>query len=390
MTTRLLSCASPDLSADEPAHCQHPGLSRPCRRPRSLRPPTRCRRKLYSHQFHGHLYDGSPGCSDLFFVISGIVISTVTVGKFGSPRSALTFLYHRFARIYPIFWFYFAIVLAIYLHSPSTINGAAGHHVDLLRSFFLIPNKYANLLGPAWSLSYEVYFYLVFFLLLLLATEHIAPIVYCLWGGAIILCSLTFPAPSTPLLRLVTSPFIIEFLAGCLLFQIYHRFALHPRAGKILLLFSLVWLTAAIVWTRIVRGSFTDYGENAPWERIAFFGTFAFLFLLGAMELERSSRVRFARPFEALGDLSYSIYLSHLMVVQLFGRSIRWFAPHLPFAIFIVDALAIPSVILVGFLSYTRIERPLMRFFYMRSPKPKLQPSQPEQSHGAGRVARSR
>src|ERR1700721_85744 len=43
---------------------------------------------------------------DLFFVISGIVISAVTVGKFSNRRYARTFLYHRLARIYPVYWIY--------------------------------------------------------------------------------------------------------------------------------------------------------------------------------------------------------------------------------------------------------------------------------------------
>ncbi len=40
---------------------------------------------------------------DIFFVISGIVIASVTAEKFGSPRNAAVFLYHRLARIFPSF-----------------------------------------------------------------------------------------------------------------------------------------------------------------------------------------------------------------------------------------------------------------------------------------------
>lgn len=105
---------------------------------------------------------------DLFFVISGVVISIVTVGKFGSVQKALVFIYHRLARVYPVFWFYFAIVLAVYLIRPSAFSFGATHQVSLLRSFFLSPYQYDNLIGQAWTLSYEVCFYVAFFLLMLL------------------------------------------------------------------------------------------------------------------------------------------------------------------------------------------------------------------------------
>ena len=76
---------------------------------------------------------------DLFFVISGVVISAVTVGKFSSARNAGTFLYHRFARIYPTYWVYSALVLAAFLYNPLWINAASGHHVDILPSFLFQP-----------------------------------------------------------------------------------------------------------------------------------------------------------------------------------------------------------------------------------------------------------
>lgn len=87
------------------------------------------------------------------------------------------------------------------------------------------------------------------------------------------------------------------------------------------------------------------------------------------MELERSSQLRFARPLEAVGDWSYSIYLSHTIVVSIVGRAVVHFMPHWHFAMLVIDVFALPTVVLVGYLSYTWIERPTTKFLYKRSGK---------------------
>src|SRR3954452_23310572 len=50
---------------------------------------------------------------DLFFVISGFIIATVSLGQFGQPGAWRRFLGHRFLRIYPIYWFYCLLVLPV-------------------------------------------------------------------------------------------------------------------------------------------------------------------------------------------------------------------------------------------------------------------------------------
>ena len=80
---------------------------------------------------------------DLFFVISGIVIATVTDGKHQKPPEAWRFLYHRFARIYPTFWVYFSVAVAIYFSSPSMIRGY-GTRPDFLASALLLPTMKLN------------------------------------------------------------------------------------------------------------------------------------------------------------------------------------------------------------------------------------------------------
>ena len=63
---------------------------------------------------------------DIFFIISGFIM--VMVSK---EREALRFLYKRFSRIYPLYWFYSLIVLALYLYRPDMVNSSQGNQVNI-------------------------------------------------------------------------------------------------------------------------------------------------------------------------------------------------------------------------------------------------------------------
>jgi len=167
---------------------------------------------------------------DLFFVISGVVISSVTVGQFHSTHNAVRFLYHRFARIYPILWIYTSVVLVAFLYNPHWVNAKNDGHVEIARSYFLIPGHYGFLLMQGWTLSFEVYFYLIFFLLMLISTEKLAPWLLALWGLLAICGALLNTSHTNPLIDLTASPLVFEFLAGCVIFSIY-RLQTAPWSG---------------------------------------------------------------------------------------------------------------------------------------------------------------
>jgi exopolysaccharide production protein ExoZ len=296
---------------------------------------------------------------DLFFVISGIVISAVTVGKFSNRRYARTFLYHRLARIYPVYWIYSAIVLVAFLYNPLWINAGSGHRVSILASFLLIPTNLAMLVMQGWTLSFELYFYFIFFLLLFFVPERRAPFFLAVWGVSISIASLIL-VPAQPILGLITSPSVFEFLAGCVIFHLYRRGTLRPTAGFVLIPVAFIWLAMIMAWSTYHHGSNQIWIEHTPWIRLGLYGSFSSILLLGIVELERSGLIRFARPLSVIGDWSYSIYLSHLILLELIGRVVFHFAVHVRFAMLIVDTVSLPLVLLAGYLSYTLLERPLI------------------------------
>ncbi len=311
---------------------------------------------------------------DLFFVISGIVISSVTVGKFDSAANAGTFIYHRFARIFPVYWIYTSVVLVAYLLNPGWINAGSGHRANIVASYLLVPTHRDMLVLQGWSLSYEIYFYLVFFLLLFVS-ERVARRLLVAWGAVIILLNVTGAISFQPVLFVLTSPAVLEFLVGCLIFRVYRSSRLHPAVGVCLVGAAFLWIAGVVLYNAHVHLWDVAAIEGRGWIRVPLYGTFAALLLLGAMELERSGIVRFLRVFESIGDWSYSIYLGHIIVIGVVSRVLQAFVPGLGHSIGSIVFVSLPLVLVAGYLSYTWIERPLIGLLYKR--------------RGAGRVVSS-
>ena len=92
---------------------------------------------------------------DLFFVISGFIMVTVTKGRFTLNGEVIRFLWGRLTRIYPTYWFYFFLTLAIFLIKPAWVNASQEHQTQLISSFLLLPSDQLPLVMAAWSLSHE-------------------------------------------------------------------------------------------------------------------------------------------------------------------------------------------------------------------------------------------
>ncbi|MDA4630803.1 acyltransferase family protein, partial [Escherichia coli] len=129
-------------------------------------------------------------------------------------RTILEFLKRRLLRIYPIYWFFALLLLPIYLIAPQLVNASEGNRVDLMRSFLLLPHDNLPLLAVAWSLIFEIWFYLVFAAFLTMRRKHL-PALLALWCAILLALGWLAPDISSPTLKVMTSPYAYEFIAGC-------------------------------------------------------------------------------------------------------------------------------------------------------------------------------
>ena len=293
---------------------------------------------------------------DLFFVISGFVMVTVTRGKFQNLRQALRFAYHRMARIYPTYWFYSLLLLGVWFVRPTWINAAGGNQVDFLASFLLLPSHILPMVVVGWTLIHELYFYLVFSLLLLLVPERRLAQAVLLWAGAVWLVN-TYAQSGSAAIALASHPLTLEFIGGCLIAILYFRTAASLRPGAYLALaFAATAVSlCAFLYYQHVTGSIA----LSDWWRVAILGVPA---VVVVHCLANAERIGYVLPAALIrvGDASYSIYLSHILTLSTAGRIWSLFSTDSVIDNIVMVPILFALVLLVGFLSYRMVEKPLL------------------------------
>ena len=254
---------------------------------------------------------------DLFFVISGFIIYLSNMHMSGSGN-ALRFLCQRSARIFLGYWPFFFIAWRML----ASLNTDRLQKVDLLSSFFLVPDKiYATLISVTWSLSFELYFYLLFSVLLFVPSR----LRMILLMAAVVVAFNVFASYALKAytwkgfnnisdgLRFMTSPWLLEFFAGCV---VAHLIGRGWRAGAWwavlsgLALFVLGYaLNATMMEGKIAK--FFNYHY-----RMSIFGGGSALLVYGLVCLEQRGLTLLPRASVLLGGASYSLYLCHTVILD--------------------------------------------------------------------------
>ncbi|MCF5396765.1 acyltransferase family protein, partial [Pseudomonas syringae] len=181
---------------------------------------------------------------DLFFVISGFVMVIVSRGRFQSAIEAQRFLFNRVSRIYPTYWLYFFITLAVYLVQPGMVNSGHGSS-NLIMSFLLLPNDKVLLVMVAWSLLFELWFYVVFSGFLLFR-ERSLPFLLGGWGVIIVVFNtLADWQDYSSAVKIILHPYALEFMLGAALaLFFYGRHSARVPTAAVWLLLGVALLAA--------------------------------------------------------------------------------------------------------------------------------------------------
>jgi len=296
---------------------------------------------------------------DLFFVISGFVMVVVTRGKFQNTKQAIRFLYHRASRIYPTYWVYSTLVLGVFLINHSLVNNSQGNQVDVLASFLLLPSETLPLVIVGWTLIHEMYFYLVFFLVLLIIPEKRFFSAMLLWG-AVIICMNISLVLINPFAKLAFHSLNVEFILGCFIAILFYRMNNQILKTNLLLAIAFVGFIASVYGYDLYQYS---TGHIAPqgWWRILIFGMPALLVVFCFINAERNGFVIHSSLIK-IGDASYSIYLSHLLTLHTAEWIWSTFSSDSVYDNYIVIPALFILVIIVGMVSYRYVEKPLLTY----------------------------
>ncbi len=290
----------------------------------------------------------------IFFVISGFIMVYTSFSKEGRTFEAPKFLLRRFIRIFPIYWIYACLYLSIH---QSILNGYALSIKDTVYSLLLLPGYSPLIIGPGWTLSYELYFYLCFGLFMMLGLS-LGVTAMSLFFVVSIAVGLVL-SNSSELFHLATSTLLLEFLAGA---WIAYFFVSGARLSKIS---ADMMLYAAIAAFLASLG----YGYHRLPSMLSW-GVPSALLITGSVFRERVGGVtRAVQRLSFLGDSSYSLYLLHLLVIDLVIAAI---APiyHASMSTNVAFCVTlIPVCVIIAHLLFFLVERRLVQSLQFRTSK---------------------
>lgn len=286
-------------------------------------------------------YEAFASGVDIFFVISGLIMYVAARDERWDE-----FIGKRVIRVVPMYWIATFALLAIEVaRHLAPLDATQLSH--LLRSLLFIPHESPDkpgqlypLLAVGWTLNYEMFFYALFCIGIVLRRVVAVP-------TALILALVAAGALGDlhgPLARTYTSPLLLEFLCGLWLGVLYRRSHADRLPGWL--------LPAGLVGLLLVP---TMSGEG-----LALAGRIVCGVAVVAGAIGLGTRAPRHALLERLGDASYSIYLTHtvvaLLLVQALWARIPLQGP-LQLAGYLLTALGASA--LVGLASYRGLERPL-------------------------------
>ncbi|MFC6141881.1 acyltransferase family protein [Paraburkholderia silvatlantica] len=287
---------------------------------------------------------------DVFFIISGIVIGLALIKEEG----AYAFAVKRVIRVMPMYW----LATAIYAFFRFGVWGEQPPLDLVWRSLLLIPHFGTNwnpIYFPAWTLTFEMLFYVVATVALLIYRHHAFATCLVLFL-AIGVLRIAVPGSTTG--AIFSTGICLEFCAGMLIAQLIAKEILPRRQfGTICILVALglLWkFQSAVV---IIREDPLAFHLARPLE----LGIPAALLVWGVLSFE-DSPVFQGRFLQLGGAASYSIYLTHIITIDFTrDRLARWGVQAMEHAASMTCMLVALSLI-VGIAVHRYVELPLLNW----------------------------
>lgn len=257
---------------------------------------------------------------DLFFIMSGFLIMHVYREQFAEKinlASFKKFIVARFARVYPLHFFTLLVLVGLYVVQRGQLESfydphAIVSHIFLLHSFPLNNELTWNI--PSWSISAEWWSYLLFPVLCLLVYKNkkrSIPLMLLVIITCYILLLYVVPRNDIPLdgdrqnLDITYDYGFLRSIAGFMTGMLLYLLFTIDRVKKIFSkdVFCAVFTIAVIA------------GLHAGLPDIIFVPAFCVLILLLTCNTGKISGAFNNRALNFLGDISYSVYLLHFLLL---------------------------------------------------------------------------
>jgi exopolysaccharide production protein ExoZ len=296
---------------------------------------------------------------DIFFVISGFIMSSVILRTRQAPGAARSFLKLRLIRIFPIYW-----VFAL-LESIRLMHGHGFSH-NYLPSFLLLPGlypRYPLVLGFSWTMIFEMFFYYVLAAILLVTVKRAVPVSIGFFAVAVLLGELL--RVQSPTWITFTSPLLMEFIFGSIAALAFQRFGQRKRIGVVMLLVGV----AISLYMRAhpeqggAAGLDMVLSSVGAMRRMLTWGVGAALIVSGVVFWSPTTNSLPAKIAVILGNASYSAYLASQLLIEFTGRFLMKLGGRSTVGkVVLFQFVLVAVVFLGGWLSYRFVEGRMIRW----------------------------
>ena len=298
---------------------------------------------LYHMGFLNGYVKSLQGGVSLFFTISGFLAMYTT------QKEQKHFLVKRLIRIVPLYWIMTIVTFVAMNVLPSMALGETGA-TELIKSMLFIPYvrpamKSADvvrpMVGPAWTLYYDIYFAVLFYLCLKINHRYRGVLASVVCVVLVILSQTKHFTSETPFLSVVAQKWWISFALGILAFYILRRLLRRGIPQNRSCRTTLICISLISVILLFMRP--VDLIEHGIYSFIAFVSLLLALY-----------KTRMPKSVNQFGDFSYSFYLIHYYVIVAVDKIINIHVFSMPAILGSVVVITISCT--MAFVSYRLVE----------------------------------
>ena len=301
-----------------------------------------------------------------FFTLSGFLITYLLLKEKQKSRNEQIaikkFYIRRILRIWPLYYFYLAICVAVYiLFDIDYSSSSLPFYILLLANVPFILSQYLPFAAHLWSIAVEEQFYLFwpwfarlkeksFFksmLILLVSLQLLKYVFYFL--------SIKYQI-SIPLIAITTNRFTSMIFGSIVAYSYFKKFNwVSVFSSKLAVISSWIVVVLAFINKFNISSALIDHEVLTIVTAII---------IISQIERKNLFLDLDAKPFDFLGKISYGLYVYHPLVIFMASRWIAHFSENIWYNYLIFLMIVFSATVLISYASFHLFEK---KFIQLKS-----------------------